>query len=136
MTLCLIPVNQMRLEAPYQGLLRAFMETYPVGTRLRLIMWENGTIFCEPANTPLDQFTTQAQQALAQRRFGSVTIRYGVDAAVVSHSRNLSVVIPCVTEKINGVEDMNIIRYSRALLGQDRRGKNVVFDGFAIMVPL
>jgi len=113
-------------------ILQAYMETQTTAT-MRVVLWENGTVYGEPANSPNpSKLRERASKALLKDRYQTTLIKYSEDTAVVSHDQ-ISVAVPCVTEKITGVEDLQIIRYSRSIIQSDRSCQKVVFEGIAAL---
>lgn len=109
-------------------MLQAYMETQ-ISPTMRVVLWENGTVYGEPINSPNPRNLMQrASAALLKDRHRTTQIKYCDNAAVVSHDQ-IAVAVPCVTEKITGTEDLQIIRYSRTVLQSDRSCQKVVFEG-------
>lgn len=115
-----------------EQMLQAYMETQTSPT-MRVVLWENGTVYGEPVNSPNPRnLLRRASVALSKDRHRTTRIRYCENAAVVSHDQ-IAVAVPCVTEKITGTEDLQIIRYSRTILQSDRSCQKVVFEGVATL---
>lgn len=113
-------------------MLQAYMETQTSGA-MRVVLWENGTVYGEPLGVPNPgKLMQRASEALSKDRYRTTRIKYCEDAAVVSHD-HIAVAVPCVTEKITGTEDLQIIRYSRNIIQSDRTGQKVIFEGIATL---
>ena len=116
-------------------MLQAYMETQ-TSTDMRVVLWENGTVYGEPVDSPNPRNLLQrASTALSKDRHRTTHIKYCQDAAVVSHD-HIAVAVPCVTEKVTGTEDLQIIRYSRTILQSDRNCQKVIFEGVAALRDL
>lgn len=112
-------------------MIQAFMETQLSPAPMRVVVWENGTIYGEPTHIPQPSaLLRRALDALRKEKHTSMRVKYCENAAVVKHDY-LSVALPCVVEKTDGVEDMRLIRYSRTVLQRDRSYSKIIFEGLA-----